>query len=235
MLMPLHNSQVTGNWRTSPYARYTSLYLPFDRMGFGLDSTPAAMPLPGGHAGAVGVLRRRRTRSTPRSGCRSSRCSASARCSPTWAGRRRSPRRHCALLGLPGAPAAVLFAAGTAAAALAGAPPVRALQQLDPLLPGGVSGRGAAAGARHGPAGAAAGRQRASNRADAARRVDLLLVADGGLPCSCVLPFRVRAARSEHLRNAAAQLYFQQLLQELPGARRSCSCAMDRAMSATTA
>jgi len=45
-LVPLHNSKVTGSWRTSPYARYTNLYLPFDRMGFGLDSTPAAVALP---------------------------------------------------------------------------------------------------------------------------------------------------------------------------------------------
>jgi hypothetical protein len=32
-----------------------------------------------------------------------------------------------------------------------------------------------------------------------------------------VLPFRVQDARRQHLATAAAQLYFQQLLQELPG------------------
>ena len=47
LVLPLQNRLTTGNWRTSPYTAYTSAYLPFDRLGFGLDSTPPTRALPG--------------------------------------------------------------------------------------------------------------------------------------------------------------------------------------------
>lgn len=45
-IMLLHNRATTGSWRTTPYSVYTTQYLPFDRMGFGLDSTPPQQALP---------------------------------------------------------------------------------------------------------------------------------------------------------------------------------------------
>ncbi|MGH7522684.1 MAG: ArnT family glycosyltransferase, partial [Gemmatimonadales bacterium] len=40
LLLPVQNAAITGNWRQSPLALYTRQYMPWDRMGFGLDSTP---------------------------------------------------------------------------------------------------------------------------------------------------------------------------------------------------
>jgi hypothetical protein len=40
LLLPVQNAAITGNWRESPLALYTRQYMPWDRMGFGLDSTP---------------------------------------------------------------------------------------------------------------------------------------------------------------------------------------------------
>jgi len=210
MLMPLHNSKVTGNWRTSPYARYTTLYLPFDRMGFGLDSTPATMPLPpdmqalsayfgGAHAKhtaqrlPVIAMQRARAVLTDVSGL------------PALAA------ASLVLLGVPGAPAAVLFAAGTALLLLLAHLPYAhfnnwTLYYLEAFP---VVALLLALGA------ARLGRLLTGNSlepGDTARRVDLLLTATAAA-VFLVLPFRVQAARSEHLRNAAAQLYFQQLLQ----------------------
>ncbi|HKO15293.1 MAG TPA: hypothetical protein VJU87_03585 [Gemmatimonadaceae bacterium] len=45
-LLPVWSAKTTGNWRETPYALYTKLYLPFDVMGFGLDSTPPRRALP---------------------------------------------------------------------------------------------------------------------------------------------------------------------------------------------
>jgi hypothetical protein len=213
MLMPLHNSKVTGNWRTSPYARYTTLYLPFDRMGFGLDSTPAAAPLPadmqalsayfgGAHAKhtarrlPVIAMQRARAVLTDMGG------------PPALAA------AALALLGLPGAPAAVLFAAGTALLLLLAHLPyahfnnwtlyyLEAFPVIALLLALGI---------------ARLGRLLIGNSlepGDTAKRVDWLLVATAA-GVFLVLPFRVQSARSEHLRNAAAQLYFQELLQAVP-------------------
>jgi hypothetical protein len=39
------NAKTTGSLRTSPLALYRQQYLPFDKPGFGLDSTPPSMPL----------------------------------------------------------------------------------------------------------------------------------------------------------------------------------------------
>jgi hypothetical protein len=45
-LLPLWNVRTTGRWSESPYTLYTKTYLPFDVMGFGVDTTPPARPLP---------------------------------------------------------------------------------------------------------------------------------------------------------------------------------------------
>jgi hypothetical protein len=50
---------------------------------------------------------------------------------------------------------------------------------------------------------------------EASLRLDLLLCASGLLVLGA-LPFRVRAARSSHLSDAASQLYFQQVVREVP-------------------
>jgi hypothetical protein len=47
-LVPLWSSKTTGDWRTTPYALYAKRYFPYERPGFGLDSTPAERPLPAG-------------------------------------------------------------------------------------------------------------------------------------------------------------------------------------------
>jgi len=44
LLLPIQNGATLGNWRASPLALYTKQYLPFDRIGFGLDSTPPLLP-----------------------------------------------------------------------------------------------------------------------------------------------------------------------------------------------
>jgi hypothetical protein len=36
----------TGNWRVSPYSLYARDYMPFDKLGFGLDTTPPGRALP---------------------------------------------------------------------------------------------------------------------------------------------------------------------------------------------
>lgn len=47
MLLPIQNAAVLGSWRRSPLTLYTRQYLPFDRIGFGVDSTPPQLVLPG--------------------------------------------------------------------------------------------------------------------------------------------------------------------------------------------
>jgi hypothetical protein len=44
-LVPLQNLKTLGSWRSSPLTLYTAQYMPFDRMGFGLDSTPPTLRL----------------------------------------------------------------------------------------------------------------------------------------------------------------------------------------------
>jgi hypothetical protein len=44
-ILPLWSAQTTGKWNLSPVALYTRDYLPFDKPGFGFDSTPPALPL----------------------------------------------------------------------------------------------------------------------------------------------------------------------------------------------
>jgi len=43
---PLWNQQTLGNWRRDPYTEYSRVYFPFDKPGFGVDSTPSLRPLP---------------------------------------------------------------------------------------------------------------------------------------------------------------------------------------------
>lgn len=60
-LLPMQNAATLGNWRESPLARYTAQYLPFDRVGFGLDATPPRLTLPAGLDGAnTGFIERHR-------------------------------------------------------------------------------------------------------------------------------------------------------------------------------
>ena len=40
MIVPLQNARILGKWNRTPLGRYTRQYLPFDKMGFGYDSTP---------------------------------------------------------------------------------------------------------------------------------------------------------------------------------------------------
>jgi 4-amino-4-deoxy-L-arabinose transferase-like glycosyltransferase len=39
-ILPLWSARTTGNWRLSPQTLYTREYMPFDKPGFGVDSTP---------------------------------------------------------------------------------------------------------------------------------------------------------------------------------------------------
>ena len=43
--VPLQNHVTMGDWRASPLGLYTRQYMPFDRMGFGLDTRPPLLPL----------------------------------------------------------------------------------------------------------------------------------------------------------------------------------------------
>ena len=44
-ILPLWSAQTTGDWRTTPQALYTRLYMPYDVPGFGLVRTPPARAL----------------------------------------------------------------------------------------------------------------------------------------------------------------------------------------------
>jgi hypothetical protein len=44
-ILPLWSAETTGKWNVSPVTLYTRDYLPFDKPGFGFDSTPPALPL----------------------------------------------------------------------------------------------------------------------------------------------------------------------------------------------
>jgi hypothetical protein len=45
-LLPISSAKDTGSWRVSPYSLYARDYMPFDKMGFGLDPTPPERSLP---------------------------------------------------------------------------------------------------------------------------------------------------------------------------------------------
>ena len=44
-IVPLWSARTTGDWRLSPQTFYSRNYLPYDKPGFGLDSTPPLRPL----------------------------------------------------------------------------------------------------------------------------------------------------------------------------------------------
>jgi Dolichyl-phosphate-mannose-protein mannosyltransferase len=44
-IIPLWSARTTGDWRTTPQTLYTRDYLPYDKPGFGVDSTPPARKL----------------------------------------------------------------------------------------------------------------------------------------------------------------------------------------------
>ena len=44
-ILPLWSARTTGDWRVTPQSLYTRDYLPYDKPGFGVDSTPPAMHL----------------------------------------------------------------------------------------------------------------------------------------------------------------------------------------------
>lgn len=57
-IIPFWSAGTTGRWNTTPLEAYVRTYMPFDRVGFGLDSTPALRPLPHDQAIAAAELRR---------------------------------------------------------------------------------------------------------------------------------------------------------------------------------
>jgi hypothetical protein len=44
--VPIWSRVSTGDWRLTPYQAYREAYLPWDRLGFGVDPTPPERPLP---------------------------------------------------------------------------------------------------------------------------------------------------------------------------------------------
>jgi|CXWL01.1.fsa_nt_gi 4-amino-4-deoxy-L-arabinose transferase-like glycosyltransferase len=64
-VVPLQNRVTLGSWRASPLALYTAQYMPFDRLGFGLDSTPAMLALTPDLDRAMGQFRLRHQEHTP--------------------------------------------------------------------------------------------------------------------------------------------------------------------------
>jgi 4-amino-4-deoxy-L-arabinose transferase-like glycosyltransferase len=45
-LMPLWSYETLGDWRTTPYSRYSRVYYPYQRTGFTFDDTPSLRPHP---------------------------------------------------------------------------------------------------------------------------------------------------------------------------------------------
>jgi hypothetical protein len=44
-IIPLWSAETTGDWRVTPQSLYTQQYLPFDKLGFGVDTTRPTQPL----------------------------------------------------------------------------------------------------------------------------------------------------------------------------------------------
>jgi hypothetical protein len=44
-IIPLWSAQTTGNWKLTPQTLYTKQYIPYDKPGFGVDSTPPLLAL----------------------------------------------------------------------------------------------------------------------------------------------------------------------------------------------
>jgi hypothetical protein len=70
LVLPLQNREVLGSWRASPLTVYTRQYMPFDVIGFGLDSTPPTLGLPAGlqpaQAGFIALHRAHRIGTLPK-------------------------------------------------------------------------------------------------------------------------------------------------------------------------
>jgi len=61
MIIPLQNNAILGKWNRTPLGLYTRQYLPFDKIGFGYDSTPPLLrQLPVFERGYVGFVARHR-------------------------------------------------------------------------------------------------------------------------------------------------------------------------------
>jgi 4-amino-4-deoxy-L-arabinose transferase-like glycosyltransferase len=64
-VIPVQNMAVLGDWRVSPLSLYTRQYMPFDRLGFGLDTTPADLGLTPQLDAAMASLRQRHADHVP--------------------------------------------------------------------------------------------------------------------------------------------------------------------------
>lgn len=64
-IIPLWSARTTGNWRLTPQTLYTRQYLPFDRPGFGIDTTPPSLPLGAVNRGTYAEFYREHVAHTP--------------------------------------------------------------------------------------------------------------------------------------------------------------------------
>jgi hypothetical protein len=65
LVLPVQNAAITGNWRHGPLPLYTRQYMPFDRIGFGLDVTEPELAVPGDIQSAVSNIRDRHREHVP--------------------------------------------------------------------------------------------------------------------------------------------------------------------------
>ena len=211
--LPIQNRLVTGDWRATPYAAYTAAYLPFDRMGFGLDSTPATSALPPDMRALTAFFTPVHVEHT------------AARLPATVLKRTVAVLRDMggpttvvtALLVLAGtvaAPAAVQVAVATAALLLLAHLPyahfavwtlyyLEAFPVLALLMAIGIARLGRL-------------RLREGSRSAAPQGSDLLVVA-AAVVLAIGIPARVLTAREAYRRVSAGQSYFRALVRALPG------------------
>jgi hypothetical protein len=64
-IIPLWSARTTGDWRLTPQTFYTRNYLPYDKPGFGLDSTPPRRPLARPNYYVYATFRGEHVRHTP--------------------------------------------------------------------------------------------------------------------------------------------------------------------------
>lgn len=64
-IIPLWSAMTTGDWRVTPQTLYTRDYIPYDKPGFGLDSTPPALALSPGNRYTYVGFRDEHVRHTP--------------------------------------------------------------------------------------------------------------------------------------------------------------------------
>ncbi len=212
-LLPLQNRLVTGSWRSGAYAAYTAAYLPFDRIGFGLDSTPPTRELPADMRALSGFfsrLHREHTRAhLPSTMYQRASAILTDAGGPTVVG-----AVILGGMGLAAAPPTVLFAAVTTALLFAahlpyahsadwtlyyleGFPVLALLMSLGIARIGTLLSRARAPAITDGPGDA--------------------LVIGASIVFALLLPTRILAAREAHRGLSAAQAYFRELVRELPG------------------